>query len=100
MDEHARIVKRLGHRQASVLKLKVTAGPLLEHYFVYACIWAFGGAMVIDKGKNQRAKFSQLWKENFKYIQFPKRGTVFDYFFSPEAAARHRRVRGAIHPWR
>jgi len=52
----------------------------MEIYFVFACVWAFGGAMSITSGTDYRKKFSQYWKDTFKAIKFPHRGEVFDVF--------------------
>ena len=52
----------------------------LEIYFVFACVWGFGGAMSITSGTDYRRKFSQYWKDTWKTIKFPHRGEVFDVF--------------------
>ena len=52
----------------------------LEIYFVFACVWGFGGAMSITSGTDYRRKFSQYWKDTWKAIKFPHRGEVFDVF--------------------
>uniref|UniRef100_H2YYC1 Uncharacterized protein n=1 Tax=Ciona savignyi TaxID=51511 RepID=H2YYC1_CIOSA len=58
---------------------------LYELYFVFACIWAFGGAMFQDQVGEvgplyHRVEFSKWWTTEFKTIKFPSHGTVFEYF--------------------
>ncbi|XP_049632688.1 dynein axonemal heavy chain 9 [Suncus etruscus] len=55
-----------------------------ELYFVFAAIWAFGGAMVQDQIMDYRAEFSKWWLTEFKTIKFPFQGTIFDYYIDPE----------------
>ncbi|KAJ8793741.1 hypothetical protein J1605_003552 [Eschrichtius robustus] len=55
-----------------------------ELYFVFAAIWAFGGAMVQDQLVDDRAEFSKWWLTEFKTVKFPSQGTVFDYYIDPE----------------
>uniref|UniRef100_A0A2K5EHB9 Dynein axonemal heavy chain 9 n=1 Tax=Aotus nancymaae TaxID=37293 RepID=A0A2K5EHB9_AOTNA len=57
---------------------------IYEHYFVFAAIWAFGGAMVQDQLMDYRAEFSKWWLTEFKTVKFPSQGTVFDYYIDPE----------------
>jgi dynein heavy chain len=52
----------------------------LEIYFVFACVWAFGGAMSITSGTDFRKKFSGYWKDTWKTIKFPHRGEIYDVF--------------------
>jgi dynein heavy chain len=54
---------------------------LYEIYFVFASIWAFGGACD-DVGRDFRAEFSQMWKGEWRNVMFPQQGTVFDYYVS------------------
>eukprot|EP01048_Picozoa_sp_COSAG05_P013037 COSAG05_NODE_1351_length_5113_cov_3.061827_1_plen_1457_part_00 len=51
----------------------------IEAMFVFASIWAFGGAVLTDKAKDYRAAFSSWWREEFKAVKFPEEGQVFDY---------------------
>ena len=44
---------------------------LLEHYFVFACIWAFGGAMLADKVTDHGSLFSKWWASEWKTVPFP-----------------------------
>uniref|UniRef100_A0A2I3HRY0 Dynein axonemal heavy chain 9 n=1 Tax=Nomascus leucogenys TaxID=61853 RepID=A0A2I3HRY0_NOMLE len=57
---------------------------IYEHYFVFAAIWAFGGAMVQDQLLDYRAEFSKWWLTEFKTVKFPSQGTIFDYYIDPE----------------
>ena len=57
---------------------------LFEANFVYACIWAFGGATLVDKAADHRKEFSDWWRRVFTTIKFPKEGHVFDYFPDPK----------------
>ncbi|XP_057392157.1 dynein axonemal heavy chain 9 [Balaenoptera acutorostrata] len=55
-----------------------------ELYFVFAAIWAFGGAMVQDQLMDDREEFSKWWLTEFKTVKFPSQGTIFDYYIDPE----------------
>ncbi|XP_016061753.1 PREDICTED: dynein heavy chain 17, axonemal [Miniopterus natalensis] len=57
---------------------------LYELYFVFACFWAFGGAMFQDQLIDYRVEFSKWWINEFKTIKFPSQGTVFDYYLDPD----------------
>ncbi|KAM3922058.1 dynein axonemal heavy chain 9 [Leptodactylus fuscus] len=57
---------------------------LYELYFVFAAVWAFGGAMFQDQLIDYRVEFSKWWTTEFKTIKFPSQGTVFDYYIDPE----------------
>ncbi|MGH0119442.1 UNVERIFIED_CONTAM: hypothetical protein FKN15_024185 [Acipenser sinensis] len=57
---------------------------LYELYFVFSCIWAFGGAMFQDQMLDYRVEFSKWWVNEFKTIKFPSLGTVFDYYIDPD----------------
>lgn len=83
---------------------------LYELYFVFACFWAFGGAMFQDQvsaGRpaeaawhppepgpsdvfvfaqliDYRVEFSKWWTNEFKTIKFPSQGTIFDYYLDPD----------------
>uniref|UniRef100_A0A3B5KZ59 Dynein, axonemal, heavy chain 9 n=1 Tax=Xiphophorus couchianus TaxID=32473 RepID=A0A3B5KZ59_9TELE len=58
---------------------------LYELYFVFAAIWAFGGALFQDQLVDYRVEFSKWWVAEFKTIKFPSQGTVFDYYIDPES---------------
>lgn len=53
---------------------------LLEYHFVFACVWAFGGCMLVDKVTDHRTDFSRWWTSTYKTVQFPETGLVFDFF--------------------
>ncbi|XP_063266171.1 dynein axonemal heavy chain 17 [Prinia subflava] len=55
-----------------------------ELFFVFACIWAFGGALYQDQLVDHRQQFSRWWLTEFKTIRFPNEGTIFDYYIHPE----------------
>ncbi|XP_004857611.1 dynein heavy chain 9, axonemal isoform X1 [Heterocephalus glaber] len=57
---------------------------IYELYFVFAAIWAFGGAVVQDQLVDYRAEFSKWWLTEFKTVKFPSQGTIFDYYIDPE----------------
>ncbi|XP_075760265.1 dynein axonemal heavy chain 17 isoform X2 [Pelodiscus sinensis] len=62
-----------------------SAKELYELYFVFACFWAFGGAMFQDQLVDYRVEFSKWWVNEFKTIKFPSQGTIFDYYIDPES---------------
>ncbi|XP_078083834.1 dynein axonemal heavy chain 11 [Mustelus asterias] len=53
---------------------------IYEMYFVFACVWAFGGALFQDQLIDYRGKFSRWWTKEMRTIKFPSQGTVFDYY--------------------
>eukprot|EP00201_Polytomella_parva_P017476 CAMPEP_0175071536 /NCGR_PEP_ID=MMETSP0052_2-20121109/19298_1 /TAXON_ID=51329 ORGANISM="Polytomella parva, Strain SAG 63-3" /NCGR_SAMPLE_ID=MMETSP0052_2 /ASSEMBLY_ACC=CAM_ASM_000194 /LENGTH=4543 /DNA_ID=CAMNT_0016338719 /DNA_START=12 /DNA_END=13643 /DNA_ORIENTATION=- len=53
---------------------------LLEYHFVFACVWAFGACMFVDKVYDYRTQFSKWWIAEWKNVQFPEKGLVYDYF--------------------
>ncbi|XP_054988433.1 dynein axonemal heavy chain 17 [Sorex araneus] len=57
---------------------------LYELYFVFACFWAFGGAMFQDQLVDHRVEFSRWWVNEFKSVKFPSQGSMFDYYIDPE----------------
>ncbi|XP_013068368.2 dynein beta chain, ciliary [Biomphalaria glabrata] len=57
---------------------------LYELYFVFACVWAFGGALFQDQLVDHRVEFTKWWVTDFKTIKFPSAGTVFDYYIDTE----------------
>nr|XP_060503678.1 dynein axonemal heavy chain 17 [Panthera onca] len=57
---------------------------LYELYFVFACFWAFGGAMFQDQLVDYRVEFSKWWVNEFKTIKFPSQGIIFDYYVDPD----------------
>ncbi|KAL6747291.1 flagellar outer dynein arm heavy chain beta [Haematococcus lacustris] len=53
---------------------------LLEYHFVFACVWAFGGCMLVDKVYDYRTQFSKWWISEWKNVQYPEKGLVYDYY--------------------
>ena len=53
--------------------------PLFEMVFVFACVWAFGGALSTKDGVEYRRNFNKWFKSKFTTVKFPSKGTVFDY---------------------
>ncbi|XP_077481740.1 dynein axonemal heavy chain 9 isoform X2 [Stigmatopora argus] len=62
-----------------------SAKELYELYFVFAAVWAFGGALFQDQMIDYRVEFSKWWVAEFKTIKFPSQDTVFDYYVDPES---------------
>ena len=44
-----------------------------EMNFVFACVWAFGGCMLVDKVSDYRTQFSKWWTSEWKTIAFPEK---------------------------
>ncbi|XP_055876061.1 dynein beta chain, ciliary-like isoform X4 [Biomphalaria glabrata] len=57
---------------------------LYELYFVFCCIWAFGGSMFQDQLSDHRVEFSKWFVLEYKTVKFPSTGTVFDYYICPQ----------------
>ncbi|XP_051008480.1 dynein axonemal heavy chain 11 [Acomys russatus] len=51
-----------------------------EVYFVFACVWVFGGALLRDQLSDYQADFSRWWHKEMKVVKFPSQGTIFDYY--------------------
>ncbi|KAM7121693.1 dynein axonemal heavy chain 11 [Molossus nigricans] len=51
-----------------------------EVYFVFACIWAFGGTLLQDQPSGYQAEFSRWWHKEMSAVKFPSQGTIFDYY--------------------
>lgn len=60
--------------------------PLFEQYFVFACIWAFGGALVEKDGINYRRNFDKWWRGQWTTVKMPGKGSVFDCYVNPKTA--------------
>ena len=52
---------------------------IFEAYFMYAGVWAIGGAIADETVAKQ---FNTWWRSKFK--KFPEAGTVYDYYFDPK----------------
>ncbi|XP_044534788.1 dynein axonemal heavy chain 11 [Gracilinanus agilis] len=55
-----------------------------EIYFIFACIWAFGGALLQDQLSDYPTEFSRWWLKQMKAVKFPSQGTIFDYYLDPK----------------
>jgi dynein heavy chain len=53
---------------------------IVETYFAFAVVWAFGGPMSTKDGVDQRKKFSNWFKTKWTSIKFPGKKSVFDFF--------------------
>ena len=90
------LLARLSEQKKARAKLDEKMDPALEKeqfeaHFVFAVIWAFGGAALVDKSVDTRKDFSDFFKRVFTTIKFPKEGHVFDYY--PDAKT------GKMVPW-
>ena len=65
---------------------------ILETYFVFAAVWAFGSPLSTKDGVDYRDLFSKFWRAEFKGVRMPSRDTVFDYWLDPETLQ--------FEPWR
>jgi dynein heavy chain len=52
--------------------------------FVFACIWCIGGGYAEKDGIDFKKNFSNWWKDKWKTLKFPTKGTVFDYYVDIE----------------
>ena len=66
---------------------------LLETQFNFACVWALGGCLLVDKTVDYRAQFSKWWAAEWKAVPWPvdKGGSVFDFYVDEKG--------GALAPW-
>ena len=46
---------------------------LLESLFIYACIWGFGSALLVDKNNDYRKNFDRWWRDEYKQYRFPEK---------------------------
>ena len=67
-----------------VLSADKKTPDVLELVFIYAAVWAFGGAMAVDKQADYRKQFSDAFAMTFGQ-RFPMDGQCFDYFFDVES---------------
>lgn len=56
----------------------------LEYVFVFCMIWCMGAGLEIMEGNKSRINFDKFWRDTWKTIKFPSKGTVFDYYFDNE----------------
>jgi dynein heavy chain len=66
---------------------------VLEHFFYIACVWAFGGSLVVEVSEdgsqrgNHRTNFNNLMSvvaSNIKLPKEPEDATCYDFFFNPD----------------
>ena len=64
-----------------------------ENFFVFAIIWAFGSALLVDGQSDFRQEFSNFFKKQFDHIaeKIGKKTTVFDVWVDPST--------GQFVPW-
>lgn len=48
-----------------------TDPKILEACFVFACVWACGGCLAVEKTTDHRALFSKYWVQEWKVVPFP-----------------------------
>jgi len=60
------------------------ATRIVDTYFVFAAVWAFGSTLSLKDTEDYRILFSDFWRSEFKAVRMPSRETVFDYWLSPE----------------
>lgn len=53
---------------------------LYELYFVFALVWAYGSAIALEANVDHRTEFSKWFMTEFKTIEWPQEGTVFDFY--------------------
>lgn len=53
---------------------------MFEMGFVFAAVWAFGGALGEKDGVKYRQLFDKWWRGNWAAVRFPQKGTVYDYY--------------------
>eukprot|EP01046_Picozoa_sp_COSAG06_P029046 COSAG06_NODE_2665_length_6474_cov_19.662745_2_plen_1866_part_01 len=66
---------------------KDISNEVVEVYFIWATVWAFGGSLPVDKSTNHKEHFSRWWLEEFKMDRFPTGVTnVFDVVVDEETS--------------
>jgi dynein heavy chain len=53
--------------------------------FVFSCVWAIGAGFSEKDGKEYKKDFSAWWRDTFKTMKFPNKGTVFDFFVNNDS---------------
>lgn len=53
---------------------------LFELYFVFALVWSYGSALALDGNIDHRTEFSKWFMTEFKTVEWPAEGTVFDFY--------------------
>lgn len=59
----------------------------LEYSFVFCFIWACGGCLHEKDGVDYRRQFNTWWRNEWKTIKFPSKGTIFEYYVDQVQAA-------------
>lgn len=54
----------------------------LDHVFAYCVLWSCGAILTEKELVDYRRNFSEDFKNMFKEIKFPNKGTIFDYYMS------------------
>ena len=57
---------------------------VVELVFVFSAVWCVGGGFSEKDGHDYRKEFSNWWKDKWKQVRFPTKGTVFDYYVDIE----------------
>jgi dynein heavy chain len=53
----------------------------LEYIFGFACVWCIGGGYIERDARDYRKEFSKWFSDEWKkFLKFPSKGTVFDYY--------------------
>ena len=60
--------------------LKDRTTELLERYFVFAVVWAFGGPLPSDGRIDYRLQFSTWWRKENAAVHIGETDTVFDFY--------------------
>eukprot|EP00960_Hanusia_phi_P043076 755854-Hanusia_phi.AAC.6 len=53
---------------------------VIETYFVFAAIWAFGAGFTITDGVDMRKNFSNWWKSKWTRVKLQPKGMIYDFF--------------------
>jgi dynein heavy chain, axonemal len=53
---------------------------VIESYFVFAAIWAFGSGFTVTDGIDMRKNFSSWWKSKWTRVKMPTKGQIYDFF--------------------
>ena len=64
---------------------------IIERYFLFSAMWAFGGALATDKQVDFMRVFNHHFRLIAKSIKFPEAGTILDYYIDPAS--------GDVIPW-
>jgi len=59
---------------------------VIELFFCFAAVWAYGGGLSVKDGEDHRHKFNRWWRQEWRPIKFPDGGSIFDYFADAETS--------------